>query len=97
MKADVPGWDGEPRSKLSALLEDEVMAEELAAYLDGTLRGARLDLIQGLIDADSDLAREVEQLRRVNMSLKTLGAEIIDEPIPDSLLATVRNGFDRKK
>jgi anti-sigma factor RsiW len=94
MKANSPER-GKACSKLSALLEDELMAEELAAYLDGTLRGPRLAFIQGLLDADTNLAREVEELRRLNSSLKTLGEEIIDEPIPDSLLSTVRKGLKR--
>lgn len=78
------------RDRIAALLEDEEMAEDLAAYIDGSLEGPALERLQAMLDANAALAREVEELKRMDDALKSLGAEIMDEPIPGKLLDTLR-------
>jgi hypothetical protein len=50
-----------------------------------------------VISNDNDPAScgKVDSLRQMNAALKNLGAEILDEPIPSTLLAIVRGLSER--
>jgi hypothetical protein len=95
MQADSPDRSPGVRSRLSDMLEDEALAEDLSAYLDGTLKGEKLAHVQSLMDADPLLAKEVFELRSVSDQLKMLGADILDEPVPEALIATLRKNLRR--
>lgn len=90
MKGDKHESLADAGSKLSALLEDDKMAEEVSAYLDGSLTGEPLERFNALLAGNDELAREIEALKCVDSSLKNLGADIISEPVPENLLKIVR-------
>ncbi|MGA7324409.1 MAG: zf-HC2 domain-containing protein [Rhodomicrobium sp.] len=70
----------------SHALEDERLAAMISAYLDGELTGTDLEEFEALLQSDGALAREIEDLRRIERELTKLGSDILSEPIPDSLL-----------
>ncbi len=87
---------GEPLDRglqMSDLPEDERLTDMLTAYIDGSLEGANLEEFEQLLKNNGALAREVESMRGVEQQLKLLGAEVLEEPIPEALLAAVRRGF----
>lgn len=90
MQADSPYYSHAPGSRLSELLKDEALAGDISAYIDGRLKGDALSKMKKMLASDPSLAQEVAELRRVNESLKTLGAEILDEPVPAALISTLR-------
>ncbi len=67
------------------------MAQDFAAYLDGELSGDALEKLEKWIAGDADLAAEVEELRQLDASLRGLGADIMNEPVPEQLLSVVRD------
>ncbi len=78
---------------LSDLLGDERLRDMLSAFIDDRLEGAELEEFQQLLNDNETLAREVKSMRGVEEQLKLLGAEVLDEPIPEALLEAVRRGF----
>lgn len=65
---------------------DEGLAATVSAYLDGELTGEDLVEFETLLRNDDALSREIAEMRRIDRQLTELGAEILDEPIPDALL-----------
>ncbi len=61
----------------------------VSAYLDGELRGVELEEFKTLLDNNEALAREVTEMQRIDSQLTELGADILSEPIPPSLLRTI--------
>jgi anti-sigma factor RsiW len=82
-QADEPLRNG---LSMSEILQDERISVMLSAYLDGALEGDDLQYFKRLLLQDENLAREVEEMLRVEGQLKLLGADILDEPIPAELL-----------
>jgi anti-sigma factor RsiW len=76
-------------SKTPAVLQDERIAAMVSAYLDGELRGVELEEFKTLLDNNEALAREVTEMQRIDSQLTELGADILSEPIPPSLLRTI--------
>ncbi len=60
------------------------MADNVSAYLDGNLTGARLVAFEAILD--EALSQELTRMRRLNDQLKEIGAEILAEPVPVFLL-----------
>lgn len=80
---------GDPRSADSLqcrAARDEGLAATVSAYLDGELTGEDLVEFETLLRNDDALSREIAEMRRIDRQLTELGAEILDEPIPDALL-----------
>ncbi len=48
--------------------------------------GTDLEEFEALLHSNEDLAREVADMRRIELQLTELGSDILSEPIPDSLL-----------
>ncbi len=57
-----------------------------SAYLDGELTGSDLEEVEALLRGNEALAREVDEMRWIELQLTSLGSDILAEPIPDSLL-----------
>jgi hypothetical protein len=51
---------------------DPRLLESLSAYLDGSLEGAECDLLERRLDRDEALRRELEELRMVRVTLRSL-------------------------
>jgi anti-sigma factor RsiW len=64
--------------------------EDLSAYLDGALDPLRRARVEAAIRADRGLARKVEAYRAQEDGLRQLSAVILDEPVPEHLLAAMR-------
>ncbi|WP_095012666.1 anti-sigma factor family protein [Tsuneonella mangrovi] len=64
--------------------------EELAAFADGELTGARESEVAAMVAADPDLEREVERHRRLREQLGAHFAPIVDQPVPDRLVRAVK-------
>jgi hypothetical protein len=71
-----------------------VSEEMLMAYADGEYdapeRSAERSAIEAAVRADPDLARRVEQHRALRRRVSALYAEVLNEPVPDRLVAAVR-------
>jgi len=65
---------------------DERLASTVSAYLDGELAGKELAEFEALLRSDEVLSHEVAGMRRIGQQLTALGADILDEPIPDAML-----------
>ncbi len=76
----------EGASRMSLLTQDEQLAAAVSAYLDGELEGAALAEFEILLRENKALAHEVEDIRRIDLQLTGIGADILSEPVPDSLL-----------
>jgi anti-sigma factor RsiW len=85
--ADEPRHQG---GKVTPLLQDERLLAMLSAYLDGGLEGEELTEFERLLRENKGLAREVENMRWIENQLKCLAGDVLDEPIPESLLNTLR-------
>ncbi len=80
------GVDKGGESRMSVLTQDEQLAAAVSAYLDGELEGAALAEFEKLLLENKELAHEVEDIRRIDRQLSGIGADILSEPVPDSLL-----------
>ena len=65
---------------------DERLASAVSAYLDGELTGDELVEFETLLRNDEALSREIAAMRRIDQQLTGLGADVLDEPIPEALL-----------
>jgi anti-sigma factor RsiW len=94
MEKDEPS-NGRQLEKLtmSQLLRDERLADMLSSYLDKGLRGRELTEFEALLLENPAIAREVEDMRRVEEALKLMGEDVLHEPIPPMLLEALRGGF----
>ena len=72
--------------KQAEILNDERLAAALSAYLDGELAGKELEEFESLLKSNSSLAREVQDMRSIELRLMEMGAEILSEPLPESML-----------
>jgi hypothetical protein len=72
-----------------------VSDDMLMAYADGEFDlpecSTERHAVEAAVKADPDLARRVEQHRAMRRRVGTLYAEVLREPIPESLLAAVRS------
>lgn len=73
-----------------------VTDDELSEYVDGGLSEARRAEIADWLLENPKKAAEVERLRQLNEALRGLGAEILDEPVPDRLRDVVRRERQRR-
>lgn len=65
-----------------------VRGEELQAYVDGRLTGARYDRVAGAVAADPELARCVNELRSLADAVHAAYDGMLDEPVPPAQLRT---------
>jgi len=70
----------------AAILKDERLAAMISAYLDGELGGKDLEEFESLLKSDGALAREVQEMRSIEWRLMEMGADILDEPVPEGML-----------
>ncbi len=71
---------------------DETTAERLSRYLDGDLAAAEAAELEGLLQADVEVAAELEALRRLQAAVR-LAADRMDPPEAlDTLLEPLRTG-----
>jgi len=67
-----------------------VTDEELSEYVDGGLSEERRAEVAAWLLENPKKAAEVERLRQLTDALRGLGAEILDEPVPERLREVVR-------
>ena len=72
--------------KQSEILKDEALAAMVSAYLDGELEGNGLEEFEALLKSNPALAREVQDMRSIEVRLMEMGADILSEPLPDAML-----------
>ena len=88
---------GEPLSagtKQSGILKDEGLAVKVSAYLDGQLEGKDLEEFKALLRENASLAREVHEMRIIELRLMEMGADILSEPVPEALLGALSKAVD---
>ena len=81
-----PGAQKSAEPPASRVSQDERLAAMVSAYLDGELMGKDLADFETLLSTDEALAREVAELRRIDRQLMEIGADVLLEPVPESLL-----------
>lgn len=64
--------------------------DALHEYLQGTLPRPGAELIEAALRDDPALAAQVHLLERQNMLLQELGADILDEPVPERMMSILR-------
>ncbi len=72
--------------KRADILRDERLAGLVSAYLDGELEGTELERFESLLKSDGALAREVREMRNIELRLLEMGADILSEPVPEAML-----------
>jgi anti-sigma factor RsiW len=80
---------GEPSARdcsASPIAKDERLTAMVSAYLDGELRGKELEEFEALLRDDQALAREIAEIRQIELQLAMMGADILEEPIPQAIL-----------
>jgi anti-sigma factor RsiW len=65
--------------------------EQIQAYIEGRLPEAEATAVVAYLRSRPRLAADVEQLRRQNLALKSVGQDILDEPIPDRLRQVLKS------
>jgi anti-sigma factor RsiW len=73
-------------TKQAGFLKDERLAALISAYLDGELEGKDVEEFESLLKSDPALAREVQEMRAIELRLMEMGADILSEPVPDAML-----------
>ena len=73
-------------TKQAELLKDERLAAVISAYLDGELEGKDLEEFESLLKSDPALAREVQEMRAIELRLMEMGTDILSEPVPEAML-----------
>jgi anti-sigma factor RsiW len=68
------------------ILKDDRLAATASAYLDGQLSGEELAEFEALLQNNKALAREVRDLRNIELQLMKMGSDILSEPVPETLL-----------
>lgn len=66
--------------------------ETIGAYVDGELDEIRRRRIEAALNDDPELARQVEAERRLRTALQARFAPIAEQPVPERLVAAVRDG-----
>lgn len=74
------------KTKQAEFLKDERLAAAISAYLDGELEGKDLEEFGSLLKSNPALAREVQEMRAIELRLMEMGADILSEPVPDAML-----------
>lgn len=69
-----------------------VSREELGAFADGELTGARARAVEAGIAADPSLLRDLERLRALKARLGAHFDPIVGEPLPEALAAMLKGG-----
>jgi anti-sigma factor RsiW len=64
--------------------------EMLMAYADGELEAAERAQVEAAMKADPDVARRVERHKALRRQLNATFDRVLDEPVPDRLVAAVR-------
>jgi len=64
--------------------------DDLHAYVDGNLSPERLGMVKAYLAANPTAAAEVADYRRINSALHETFDEVLEEPIPSSLVAVTR-------
>lgn len=67
---------------------DEWRRGALSAYMDGELAGRDLETFEQLLKDDPALLRQIDEMRSIEAELMDLGAEILNEALPETMLAT---------
>ena len=70
---------------------------DIQEYVDGRLDGRRREEFLAYLDANPELADYVDGLKKQNESLRRLGAEVLEEPVPGRLSAIVCPKADAKR
>ena len=68
------------------ILMDDQLAAAVSSYLDGQLMGEELERFEALLRNNSSLAREVREMRNIELQLMEMGSDILSEPVPDALI-----------
>jgi anti-sigma factor RsiW len=68
------------------ILKDDRLAATASAYLDGQLEGEELAEFERLLQSNKALAREVQDMRNIELQLMKMGSDILSEPVPETLL-----------
>jgi anti-sigma factor RsiW len=90
-----------PSYRLSAdvggarVAQDEGLASVVSSYLDGELSGEELVEFETLLRNNEALSREIAEMRSIDRQLTGLGADILDEPIPEALLEALAQLEDK--
>jgi hypothetical protein len=66
--------------------------EILMAYADGELDAAKRAEIAAAVEKDAILARRVEEFRTLRLQLTVAYRDVLDQPMPDRLLAAAKRG-----
>ncbi len=73
-------------ARQSEILKDDALASTVSAYLDGELQGEALEEFERLLKNNAALAREVQDMRNIELRLMEMGADILSEPVPEAML-----------
>ncbi len=71
-----------------------ITPEELAAYADGELSGARLSEVETAVAADPALAQQIAAHKALKAGLGAHFAPILDQPVPDRLTRIISGEKD---
>lgn len=80
------GDPGGVNPKRAEILKNERLLAMVSAYLDGELEGRDLEEFESLLKRDAALAREVQDMRNIELRLMEMGADILSEPLPEAML-----------
>jgi hypothetical protein len=83
---DQSGEPSDSDSFPSPVSKDERLTALVSAYLDGELAGKEFDEFEALLRDNLNLAREVAEMRQIELQLTKIGADILQEPIPVAML-----------
>jgi anti-sigma factor RsiW len=61
-------------------------------FVDGRLGGPQLERVQDYLNANPEAADYVASIKRQNAALQSLGAPVLNEPVPEKLSTIVRRG-----
>jgi anti-sigma factor RsiW len=68
------------------ILKDDRLADTVSAYIDGQLSGEELEKFKALLESNVPLAREVQDMRDIELQLMEMGSDILSEQVPEALL-----------
>lgn len=85
-KQKLPGDQSGSHSTPAEIREDEQRAAIISAYLDGELTGKDLKDFELLLKSDAAIAREVQDMRNIELQLMEMGSDILSEPLPKAML-----------
>jgi len=66
--------------------------EKIHDYIDGRLSRRERAVVAATLFADPDLMREVMTMLLINDMVRCLGQHVLHEPIPDTLMETLKAG-----